>query len=106
MLLEKVLVPSPRPTHRLTSKNCVFAGADAAKALALALRAALESQPNEGTESAAELHKQVISRKKLAKIVVVRRLTLPAVQCNANVTTLSRAPLHTCQWRGRLRQTP
>ncbi|CAL8464578.1 g4113 [Coccomyxa elongata] len=47
---------------------------DAAKALALALRAALERQPNEGMDSAAELHKQVISRKKLAKIVVEKSL--------------------------------
>ncbi len=34
-------------------------GAGAAKALALALRAALDSQPSEGTESPADLHKQV-----------------------------------------------
>ncbi len=46
-------------------------GTDAARAFALALRASIESQAQEGGESSADLRKQVASRKRLAKMFVV-----------------------------------
>lgn len=51
---------------------CWLAGADAARAFATALRASIESQAQEGGDTSAELHKQVASRKRLAKMFVVR----------------------------------